>query len=172
MEETTSTSGAAERAEATAATAIWPDSALSFTERTTTIRKIATWLPVTDEQLADVNQIAGIIDARLRFFLMQRLDLQVIAGNGVAPNILGFLATPGIQTQAIGADPPQDAIYKALDKVRVIGRATPSAVMLHPNDWQAIRLLRLRQDVYMWGAPTNVRNSAASGACRSSSPRP
>jgi HK97 family phage major capsid protein len=43
-----------------------------------------------------------------------------------------------------------------MDKVRTIGRATPSAVMLHPNDWQSIRLLKTSQDVYMWGAPTDV----------------
>jgi HK97 family phage major capsid protein len=152
MEETTSTSGAQETAE----NIVFQESALAFTERSATIRKIATFLPVTDEQLADVNQVAGIIDARLRFFLMQRLDLQVVAGNGVAPNILGYVQTPGIQSQAMGADPPQDAIYKAMDKIRVVGRATPSAIYLHPNDWQGIRLLRTSQDIYMWGAPTDV----------------
>ena len=152
MEETTSTSGAVETLENTQ----YGEAALAFTERQATIRKITTSIPATDEQLADVNQVAGIIDARLRFFLMQRLDLQVVAGNGIAPNILGFLNTPGIQTQAIGGDPPQDAIYKALDKVRVIGRATPSAIWLHPNDWQSIRLMRTGQDMYLWGAPTDV----------------
>jgi HK97 family phage major capsid protein len=152
MEETTSTSGAVETAENT----VFTESAFAFTERSATIRKIATFIPVTDEQLADVSQVAGLIDARLRFFLMQRLDLQVIAGNGVAPNILGFVQTPGLQTQAMGTDNAQDAIYKAMDKVRVAGRATPNAVYLHPNDWQGIRLLRTSQDVYYWGPPTEV----------------
>jgi HK97 family phage major capsid protein len=153
MEETTSTNAATEVAEAT----IMPESALAFAERTVTIRKIATYIPVTDEQLADVNQVAGLIDARLRFFVQQRLDLQLLVGDGNAPNILGIVATPNVQTQAKGADPEADAIYKAMDKIRTTGRANPSAIVMHPNDWQTIRLMRsVNGDVYLWGAPTDV----------------
>src|SRR5262245_34648917 len=110
MEETTSTNAAVEVAEAAAPvnqtpySGTWPDSALAYTERTVTVRKIATWLPVTDEQVQDVSQIAGIIDARLRFFAMQRLDSQIINGNGVSPNMAGLLNTSGTLTQAKGAD--------------------------------------------------------------------
>jgi HK97 family phage major capsid protein len=157
MEETTATSGAAETPEsAEGSLQSYGESALAFTERSSTVRKIATFLPVTDEQLEDVAQIRDFINMRLSFFLRQRLDGQVLVGNGVAPNLAGILNTSGIQTQAKGTDPVPDAIYKAMTKIRVTGRALPSGVVLHPNDWQDIRLLRTADGVYIWGSPSEA----------------
>lgn len=152
MEETTATNSAAETAEAAA----YPESALALTERTSNVRKIPTFLPVTDEQLEDVPQVMGYINGRLVFFLRQRLDSQVINGDGNAPNLRGLLNVVGIQTQAKGTDPGPDAIYKAMVKVRITGRAMPSGVVLHPTDWQNIRLLRTAEGVYIWGNPSEA----------------
>lgn len=157
MEETTATSGAAETAEsAEGALASYGESAMAFTERNSPVRKIATFLPVTDEQLEDVEQIQSFINMRLGFFLRQRLDGQVLTGNGVAPNLTGILNVAGIQTQAKGADPVPDAIYKAMTLIRVTGRAMPTGVVLHPNDWQGVRLLRTADGIYIWGSPSEA----------------
>jgi HK97 family phage major capsid protein len=149
MEETTSTNAAAETAEG----GTKPEAELAFTEKTSPVRKIPVWLPVTDEQLEDVPFLQNFIDSRLRFFLEQRLDGQILVGNGVAPNLRGIINTVGIQTQAKGADPTPDAIYKAMVKVRVTGRALPNAVAMHSNDWTDIRLLKTTDGVYIWGPP-------------------
>jgi HK97 family phage major capsid protein len=157
MLETVATSGAAEVAEsAQGALVTWAESALQFAQQTSTVRKISTWLPVTDEQLEDVAFIQSFVNMRLSLFIRQRLDSQILVGNGVAPNLLGFLNVPTIQTQAKGADPTPDAIYKAMTLVRVTGRAIPSGVVLHPNDWQAIRLLRTADGIYIWGSPSEA----------------
>jgi HK97 family phage major capsid protein len=157
MEETTATNAATEIAESVEGTlAVYPESALGFTERTSTVRKIATFLPVTDEQLEDVSFIQSFINQRLGFFLRQRLDLQLLQGNGAAPNLRGILNVVNVQTQAKGADPTPDAIFKAMTLVRVTGRANPSGVILHPNDWQSIRLLRTADGVYIWGSPSDT----------------
>ena len=152
MEETTFTNNAAEAAEG----AQYGEAALVLTEQSSPVRKIAVWLPVTDEQLEDEAGAQAYINQRLPFMLSQRLDSQILVGDGNAPNLDGVANVSGIQTQAKGADPVPDAVYKALTKVRVTGRATPNAVVFHPNDWQDVRLLRTADGVYIWGNPSEV----------------
>lgn len=150
MEETTFTNNAAEAAEGGA----YGEAALALTERSVTIEKIPVFIPVTDEQLEDEEGAAAYLDMRLPFMIQQRLDGQILVGDGSTPNILGINNKGSIQTQAKGADPVPDAIYKAMTKVKVTGRARPSAVVMHPNDWQDVRLLRTTDGVYIWGSPS------------------
>lgn len=150
MEETTFTNAAAEVAEA----GTYAEAALALTEQTSPVRKIAVFIPVTDEQLEDVPQVQGYLNNRMPFMLRQRLDSQIIAGNGTAPNLRGIVNVAGIQTQARGTDPVPDAIYKAMVKVRVTGRSNPSAIIVHPTDWQNVRLLRTADGLYIWGNPS------------------
>jgi HK97 family phage major capsid protein len=86
MEETTFTNSAAETAEG----GTYPESALALTERSTPVQKITTFIPVTDEQLEDVPQIQGYLNNRLPFMVRQRLDLQILTGNGTTPNLRGL----------------------------------------------------------------------------------
>ena len=152
MEETTFTNNAAERAEGGA----YAESALALTERTAVIESIGTFLPITDEQLEDEEGAAAYVDARLPFMVRQRLDSQILVGNGTTPNVEGINNVSGIQTQAKGADPTPDAVYKGMTKVKVTGRAMPNAVVFHPNDWQDVRLLRTSDGIYIWGSPSEV----------------
>jgi HK97 family phage major capsid protein len=152
MLETTTTSGAAEVAESGAK----GESALGLTEQTSAVRKIATWLPVTDEALEDVPMVESYIDTRLRTFVQLRENLQLLRGDGSAPNLRGILNTADVQTQAKGSDPTPDAVYKAMTKVRVNSFFEPTAGVFHPNDWQDVRLLRTTDGIYIWGSPADA----------------
>jgi HK97 family phage major capsid protein len=152
MEETTFTNAAVETAEA----GLYAESALALTQRSQAVQKVATWLPITDEQLEDVNGIRAYVDGRLSLFLKLRLDGQVINGNGTPPNLRGIAQTAGILTQPKGADTGPDAIYKAMTQIRVTGRANPGAIAMHPTDWQNIRLMRTADGIYIWGSPTEA----------------
>lgn len=152
MEETTYTQAAAETAEGGA----YGESEFALTERTSPVRKIAHFIPVTDEQLEDEPQVSGYLDNRMRFGIRQRTNTQILVGDGTAPNLEGILNRTGIQTQAKGTDPVPDAIYKAMTKIRVTGQAIPSHTIMHPNDWQDVRLLRTTDGIYIWGSPSEA----------------
>lgn len=152
MEETTRTHAAAGTAEGGA----YAESTFIFTERTSPVRKITDSVPVTDEQLDDEPFIAGYINGRLVFGIRQKFDEMALIGNGTAPNLRGLKNTAGIQTQAKGADPVPDTFYKAMTKVRTTGRAIPTHHIMHPTDWQNVRLLRTVDGVYIWGNPSEA----------------
>lgn len=151
MEEVSRTNTAAEVAEGGA----MPQSEFAFVEKTVNVKKIATYMTVTDEQLADVAQMQGLIDQRLRLFVQQRLDLQVLQGNGVGPNILGLLNTPSILTYARGAETNFDAIFRGMAQVQVTGRANTSGILIHPTNWTTIRLATAN-GLYIFGPPTDA----------------
>ena len=152
MEETTVTNNADTRNEAAA----YAESALALTEQSATVRSIGTSLPITDEQLEDVPQVQSYLNMRLPYLVRKVLQDQILTGSGVAPDLTGINNFSGIQTQALGTDPVPDAIYKAMTKVMVTGRANANIVVLHPNDWQAVRLLRTSDGIYIWGNPSEA----------------
>lgn len=152
MEQITRTSNAAERAEG----GTYGEAAFVLTEQNVVIETLGVWIPVTDEQLEDEAEAATMINDELPFMLRQRLDLQLLVGDGNTPNILGINNKASISTQAKGSDPVFDAVHKAMTKVQVTGRAMPSHVIMHPNDWEGVRLTRTADGLYVLGSPTDV----------------
>lgn len=153
-EETTVTNAATTVAEA----GTKPESALAWTLRTESVRKIATWIPATKESLDDVSWLESQMRGRLAFMVQRVEEAQLLTGDGNAPNLRGILNRTGIQTQAKGADPTPDAVYKAMQKIRGAGGsgfAEPSAVVMHPNDWTDVKLLRTADGIYIWGNPSD-----------------
>jgi len=151
MEETTFTNNAATRSEGGQA----GESALAYTERSKAVREVATFLPVTEIQLEDVAQAQSLIDNRLMTMLDLTEETQLLTGDDNAPNLGGF-HTVVTQSQAKSTDPVPDAIYKGMTKIRATGFAEPSAAIIHPNDWQDIRLLRTTDGIYIWGNPSEA----------------
>jgi HK97 family phage major capsid protein len=149
MEETTYTNNAAETAESGA----YGAAAIAFTERSAPVRKIAVYIPITDELMEDAAQAADYVNNRLGFMVRQRLDSQLIVGDGNAPNLEGILNTSNVQTQALGADSEADAAHKAMTKVQAVGFADPDYHVLHPYNWQKIRLVKTSTGEYIYGAP-------------------
>ncbi len=158
MEETTFTNNAAEVAESTATTGsdLVGESAFAFTERTHAVEWLPVFVPVTQQQMEDVEGIGAYLDLRLAYQLRARLDSQILNGDGSTPNIEGTVNVSGIGSQAKGTDPTPDAIYKAFDLIRTNGFTEPSVLFTHPTDWQAVRLLRTADGIYIWGSPTEA----------------
>lgn len=146
MRETTATQNAAERNEAAA----YAEDAYELTQISDTVRSIGTSLPVTDEQLEDIEGVRAYIDGRLLSSVRRRVDRQVISGDSAAPNLTGILNVAGIGSVAYDDDGGAtvqpalliNAIAEAIKETRVAGRAAPDAILLHPDSISLIRQLR------------------------------
>lgn len=171
VREKTFTNNAVEVAEATATTGttgLKPESVLNFELATSPVQTIAHWIPVTNQMLADAPQIRGIIDNRLIYGLNQRLETEILGGNGTPPNLLGILNTPLIQTLGLAAGATYggqasvvDAAFAAMVQIQVTGLANPNGFVFNPVDWAAVRLMResavtgnVNPGGYLYGPPS------------------
>lgn len=152
MEQTLRTNNAAETSEG----GTYNEAAFKYTEQSEAVVKFTISLPVTDEQLEDEARITSIIQDDLMLMVRQRIDTQSLNGDGISPNITGYLNKSGILTQLAGVDNIPDTIFKLMTKVRVTGRAIPSATVLHPTDWEIVRLLKTSDGIYIWGSPSEA----------------
>jgi hypothetical protein len=151
MAETITTPAAAERAEAAA----YAEAVISYAETSENVRMIGVSIPITDEQVEDVPSVQALLENRLTMLELRRLDLQLLVGDGVAPNLRGTNNVVGIQTQALGVDPRPDAMSKLFTSIRSSGFAEPSVSFWHPNDWENLRLLRTADGLYIFGPPND-----------------
>ena len=141
LEETTFTNNAGSVAEA-ADISTSNEGALAFTERTESIRKMATFLPVTDELLADVAGVQGYVNSRLSTMMKLNMDNQLINGDGSAPNLTGILNKSGINTfdysSYSGSLARLGQIYQAITEIRKDSFTEADAIVMHPSDWYQI----------------------------------
>lgn len=133
-----------------------PESTLVFDEITEPVRKIATILPVTDEMLEDAPSISSYINQRLVLFVKQQEEAQVLTGTGTAPNLAGLLsigrAAIGTFTRSVGTS-NERALFMAANGARGSSFLDPDAVIIHPTNWQAIRLGTDLGGQYYGGGP-------------------
>lgn len=130
-----------------------PAALFEYQEIDAAVRKIAAYVKVTDELFADYLQMASYINQRLPYMVERTEEDQLLNGNGIAPNLTGILQTAGIQTQAKGADTAADALYKALTLVRFNAFFEPDGYVIHPTDWQNLRLAKDTAGQYFGGGP-------------------
>jgi len=150
MYESTFTNAAAEVAEA----GTYAEAALALTELNVVIRKIGVTLPFTEEQMQDIPAAEDYLTQRLTLMIRTRLETEEIGGNGTAPNILGLNGFSGIGTHARGSDNQYDAIYKGITSVRTNNFSEPNLLVIHPQDWQTLRLGQASTGQYIWDNPS------------------
>lgn len=130
-----------------------PEATFDLSDVTAPVRKIAVTARVSDEMWNDFVMLRDYINNRLRFMVGSKEDSHLLTGSGSSGQIRGILNTSGIQTQAKSSDTVPDAIYKAITKVRSVGFFEPDGLVIHPNDWEAVRLLKDGNSQYYGGGP-------------------
>jgi HK97 family phage major capsid protein len=150
FEETTFTNAAVEVGEGLEK----PESALDFTLREDDVRKIATWVPVTDEMMEDVPTFESYLRARLGFMVRQREELQLLRGAGTGVTILGLYNRTGVQTVTGYGMSTIDSILAGITEVQKDAFVEPTAMVIHPNDWFQVRTSKDSTGNYLLGPAT------------------
>lgn len=151
MKETTFTNAAAAVAEGSPK----PESTLVFEQVSDLVRKVAHWLPVTDEMLEDVAQIRSYIDARLRLGLSIAEEDQLLNGSGTAPNVEGLLNRSGLTTATVraGSVTNAEAIFTAMMAVFNASFVMPTGTIMNPANWQTTQLSKDGDGRYYGSGP-------------------
>lgn len=149
IRETSSTNNAAETAEG----ALKPESDIVLGEYTVPIRTTATVIKLSKQIMDDAPAVASYIDNKLRYFVNERIERQLIVGNGTAPNISGILDAGNFTTYtATAGDNLVDAINRAKYAMWAAGYR-PDAVIVNPADWGAMERLKNDNGGYLYGMP-------------------
>lgn len=134
-----------------------PEASLDTGSSNVPVKKIAVVLKVTDEMWADFPMLRDYINTRMRFMVEAKEEQQLLNGTGSGNQITGILQTSGIQTQAKGGDSNFVAIHKAITKIRTaassVGGYEPDGIVIHPTDWQILRLTTDANTQFYAGGP-------------------
>lgn len=128
-----------------------PESALAMVRVQAPVVTIAHWIPATKRALSDATQVRTLIDNFLAYGLSETLETQIVTGSG-GDAFTGILSTSGRQAQAWDTD-LLTTTRKAKTKVRVVGRSTATAYVLHPNDAERLDLLVDTTGRFYFGGP-------------------
>jgi HK97 family phage major capsid protein len=139
----------------TTANGVKPESAIAFAKVTTTVKTIAHWIPATKRALSDAGQLRTIIDNFLRYGLEEELEDQIVTGAASGEDFDGIGNVTGVQAQTWDTD-LLTTTRKARTKVRTVGRATPTAYLMNPADWETIDLLQDNEARYYFGGPAQM----------------
>ena len=151
LRESSWTNDAVEVAEAGAK----PESDIVFAPYNVIVETVAHWIKVSNQLLADAPAVAAYIDTRLRDGLAQRVDRQLLLGNGTSPNLSGLTDSGNFVafTPTAGAN-LVESINKAKYNRWAVGEIVDT-VIVNPADWAAMEILRegTGTGAYLYGAP-------------------
>ena len=154
-----------------------PTSNVTFEQVTDIVKKIAVWMPVTDEALDDVPQLYSYIQELLRYDLELKREGQLLKGDGTGNNL------NGIMTQATVFDPDLskatdtaiDTVRRAIYQARKQSKLAADAVVMSDLDWMNIELQKDGENRYLfanlqglvtpvlWGRPIVTSDSMDEG---------
>jgi len=132
-----------------------PESALTFAPASEPVRKLAHWLPVTEEMLEDVPAIRSYIDARLRLGVEIEEEDQLLNGDGTAPNISGILDRVGIGAPVAraAAESNADAIFRQIMTLYGASYIMADGIVQNPADWVATVQTKTKNGDYLTAGP-------------------
>lgn len=127
-----------------------PEATMALTTVTESVRTVAVWIPVHNNQLADFGQLRNLIDVELLWDLEKAIEELIMYGDGTGENFQGIVDHDDVLAARTEAeDTLIDIIRRGATDVRVAG-LEPNAVVIHPLDWEDVELEKGSDNRYVW----------------------
>jgi HK97 family phage major capsid protein len=139
-----------------------PQSSITFTPGTMPISTIAHFIKITRQLAMDNAALAAYINRRMIYGVNLRVENQLVAGNGTAPNLNGLTNAGNFTAHgytaasltALGLSPTNrfDLIGKMMGDA-ALADYPADVVILNTGDWWTLRLSKDSQGRYLLGDP-------------------
>lgn len=154
-----------------------PTSNVTFEPATDRVKKIAVWMPVTEEALADVPQMQGYIQELLRYDLKLEEENQILKGDGTGENLNGLMTQATVYDASLtkAGDTSIDIVRRGIYQVRKQSKLSADGVVMSELDWMNIELQKDGENRYLfanlqglvtpilWGRPVITSDSMDEG---------
>ncbi|WP_374979017.1 phage major capsid protein [Pseudomonas solani] len=154
-----------------------PTSNVTFQRKTDRIKKIAVWMPATDEALSDVPQMLAYLRELLRYDLKLEEEAQILKGDGAGENLDGMMtqATSYDTGLTRPGDTSIDIMRRAIYQVRKQSKLSADGLVMSELDWMNIELQKDGENRYLfanlqglvtpvlWGRPVITSDSMDEG---------
>ena len=127
------------------------------------VSTVAHWIKITKQLASDNAALAAYINRRMSYGVDLRVEQQLLSGNGVTPNLSGFLNT-GNYTAHGYTNASLLALGLLNNRFDLIGKmigdcaaadSKADAILLNTADWWTMRLTKDSQGRYLLGDPSS-----------------
>jgi len=131
-----------------------PQTDFDIVEATAKVEKIAVWIKVSKEALADIKFLQGEINTELRELVALKLDEQILSGDGVSPNLKGILTVAptfaAVSTMALLVPTPNrfDVMVAAVAQLAA-ANFMGDTIVVNPADYYAMQLIKDAEGRYL-----------------------
>lgn len=134
--------------------ALKPESNLTFTKETMSVKTIAHWIQASRQIMDDAPALESYVNNRLMYGLALVEEGQLLNGDGTGDNLLGLkqVASDYDATLNADGDTMADQIAHAIFQTSE-SEFEASGIILNPRDWHAIALLKDADGRYIFGGP-------------------
>ena len=134
-----------------------PESGITFTLANAPVVTLAHFIPVSRQVLDDAPQLESYVNSRLTYGLKLEEEDQLLNGSGTSGNLAGILASGNFTAynRAATGDTKLDTLRKAITQA-ALSEYTADTVVINPEDWEAIELLKATDGQYIMANPMDM----------------
>ena len=125
--------------------ALKAESALTWSLVNMPVSTVAHWIKISRQLAADAPALAAYVNSRMVYGVNQKVDAQLVIGNGTAPNISGTYKTGnftlhGYLSGALGTILPKLVLIRKIMADLYVSGYPADAIVLNPADWAQIEI--------------------------------